>query len=106
MQIEQRFVADLDRRDLSAWFDNTTPEDVGQLGYWVGYRIAKAYFQNTPDRERAIREMIRMANANDFLADTGWHPGIELNQSDLGRSAVGIESFPLGGPHSDRVADD
>jgi outer membrane protein assembly factor BamB len=77
-QIEERFAADLDKRELSAWFDNTTPDDVGQLGYWVGYRIAKAYYQNAPDKRAAIREMIQMTDASEFLARSGWHPGIVL----------------------------
>lgn len=79
LEIEQNFATDMNQRDLSAWFDNTTAEDVGQLGYWVGYRIAKAYYQNTPDREDAIREMIQMTDPHEFLARSGWRPGIELN---------------------------
>ena len=79
MLIEQRFAAHLDQRDLSAWFDNTTMEDVGQLGYWVGYRIAKAYYANAPDQQAAIGEMIKMTDAHAFLAKSGWRPGIELN---------------------------
>lgn len=78
-EIETRFAADLDRTDLSAWFDNTTAEDPGQLGYWVGYRIAKAYYRNAPDRRVAIREMIRMTNARDFLARSGWQPGTAMD---------------------------
>jgi hypothetical protein len=79
LEIEERFTADLDRTDLSAWFDNTTKEDVGQLGYWVGYRIAKAYFSNAPDPQAAIGEMIRMTDAHDFLAKSGWRPGLALD---------------------------
>ena len=79
LDIEERFAADLDRTDLSAWFDNTTPEEVGQLGYWVGYRIAKAYFTDAADPQAAIREMIRMTDAHDFLARSGWRPGLALD---------------------------
>jgi hypothetical protein len=78
-EIETRFAADADKKDLSAWVDNTTPEDVGQLGYWVGYRIAKAYYQNAPDKREAVREMIEMTDPRAFLAKSGWHPGIVLN---------------------------
>lgn len=76
--IESKFAADLDKADLSAWFDNTTDEDVGQLGYWTGYRIAKSYFQNSRDKRAAIREMIQMTDPEAFLARSGWHPGITL----------------------------
>lgn len=79
LEIEQRFAAGMDQRDLSAWFDNTTAEDVGQLGYWVGYRIAKAYYQKTSDPKDAIREMVRMTDPHAFLARSGWRPGLELH---------------------------
>jgi len=77
LEIEERFAGDLDRRDLSAWFDNTTKEDVGQLGYWVGYRIAKTYYLNAPDQQAALREMIRMTDAQNFLSRSGWKPGLD-----------------------------
>lgn len=78
LEIEEKFAAELHQRDLSAWFDNTTATDFGQLGYWVGYRIAKTYYLNAADRQAAIRDMIRMTDTADFLAKSGWRPGIVL----------------------------
>jgi hypothetical protein len=80
LEIETRFAADVDKTDLSDWLDNTTSESVGQLGYWVGYRIAHAYYQHTPDKRAAIREMIQMTDARAFLARSGWYPGIRLQR--------------------------
>jgi len=77
-EIETRFAGDLDKTDLSAWFDNTTEEDVGQLGYWVGYRIVRAYYQNAPHKAAAIREMLHITNAHAFLQRSGWRPGMVL----------------------------
>jgi len=79
LTIETRFAADLDKTDLSAWFDNTTADDPGQLGYWVGYRIAKSYYQQAADKRAAIRELIQATDAHAILARSGWHPGIVLN---------------------------
>jgi hypothetical protein len=79
LEIETRFAADLDKRDLSAWFDNTTTDDVGQLGYWTGYRIAQAYYRNAPDKAAAVREMLQQRDAHEFLARSGWRPGIALD---------------------------
>jgi hypothetical protein len=79
LEIETRFAADLDKTDLSAWFDNTTEDDPGQLGYWVGYRIAKAYYRNAPDKRAAIRELIEAPDAHALLEKSGWHPGIVLD---------------------------
>lgn len=80
LEIERRFAADLDKLDLSAWFDNTTAENVGQLGYWAGYRIAKSYYQNAPDKRAAIREMIQMSDPHAFLVRSGWRPGVVLDR--------------------------
>jgi hypothetical protein len=79
-EIEQRFAADVDKTDLGDWVDNTTADDVGQLGYWVGYRIAKAFHQRAPDKRLAIRQMIELTDAHAFLAASGWHPAIALDR--------------------------
>lgn len=78
-EIETRFAASIDSKDLSAWVDNTTAVEVGQLGYWVGYRIAKAYYRRAPDKRAAFRAMIEMTDARAFLTASGWSPGLELN---------------------------
>jgi hypothetical protein len=75
-EIENKFAADKDNRDLSAWFDNTTAENVGQLGYWVGYRIARSYYQQASDKRSAIREMLQVSDAQALLEKSGWHPGM------------------------------
>ena len=77
-EIETRFAADLDKTDLSDWAYNATPQTPGDLGYWVGYRIAKAYYRNAPDKRRALREILEMDDARAFLAKSGWYPGIRL----------------------------
>ena len=76
--IESRFAADVEKTDLSDWLDNTTPTQVGELGYWVGYRIVKAYYQNARDEHAAIREIITMRDPRAFFAASGWYPGIAL----------------------------
>jgi hypothetical protein len=78
LEIEIRFAADIDKTDLSDWAYNATPDTPGDLGYWVGYRIAKAYYRNAPDKRQALREILEMDDAKDFLARSGWHPGIDL----------------------------
>ncbi|MFC4762923.1 DUF2268 domain-containing putative Zn-dependent protease [Dyella koreensis] len=77
-EIEARFAADTDKTDLSDWFDNTTADKLGDLGYWVGYRIVKSYYQHAPDKRRAIREIIQMHDPHAFLDKSGWHPGVVL----------------------------
>ncbi len=76
--IETKFAADVDKTDLSDWLDNTTPEKLGDLGYWVGYRITKSYFQHASNKRAAVREIIQMSDPHTFLIKSGWYPGIVL----------------------------
>lgn len=72
--LEAAFLADQDKTDLSAWLYNGTLTKQGDLGYWVGYRIVKAYYVHARDKSRALREILEMKDAKAFLADSGWSP--------------------------------
>lgn len=73
-EIERAFLEDISKTDLSAWFYNGpgTAERPGDLGYWVGYRIAKQFYQRAPDKLAAVRELIVMNDAQDILRRSGW----------------------------------
>jgi Predicted Zn-dependent protease (DUF2268) len=77
-EIESAFVADEDSTDLSKWLDNSTFDKPGDLGYWVGYRIVKSYYQHAADKRQALREIIEVTDPKMFLAKSGWYPGIVL----------------------------
>jgi uncharacterized protein YjaZ len=77
-EIETQFVADEDKTDLSQWIDNGTLTDPGDLGYWVGYRIVKSYYDHAADKRKALREILEMRDPKAFLANSGWYPGIRL----------------------------
>lgn len=71
-EIEAAFFRQRASTDLSAWFFNSTAEEPADLGYWVGYRIAKSHYRNTSDKQRALREIITASDAEAFLAASGW----------------------------------
>jgi hypothetical protein len=75
--IETAFAADEDKTDLSQWLNNGTPDKPGDLGYWVGYRIVKAYYEHASDKRVAFREILQMTDPHAFLAKSGWVPGAE-----------------------------
>ena len=79
-EIESAFVADVDKKDLSDWVNNSTLEEPRDLGYWVGYRIVKAYYQHASDKRQAFRAILEMQDSTtqDFFAKSGWYPGIQL----------------------------
>jgi hypothetical protein len=77
-EIESAFVTDEDKTDLSQWLNNGTPDKPGDLGYWVGYRVVKSYYQHATDKRRALREILEMTDPHAFLARSGWYPGMHL----------------------------
>lgn len=77
-EIESAFLTDEDHTDLSKWLDNSSSDKLGDLGYWVGYRIVKSYYQHASDKRRALREIIGMTDPKAFLAKSEWFPGIKL----------------------------
>lgn len=80
-EIERDFPADVDAKaEGSRWVYNGqgTPERPGDLGYWVGYRIAKAYYVNAKDKRAAVRELVALRDPKDILVRSGWTPGLRL----------------------------
>ncbi|MGH7696659.1 MAG: DUF2268 domain-containing putative Zn-dependent protease [Gemmatimonadaceae bacterium] len=75
--IWQAFKADMDRTDISRWLYNqqsSTPDWPGDLGYFVGYRIAKAFYDRASDKSAAIRDIIQVRDASVFLEQSGYAP--------------------------------
>lgn len=44
------------------------------FGYHVGHRIAKALYDRSPDKRRAIGEILRFTDAKAVLAASGYSP--------------------------------
>lgn len=75
-EIERRFAAQMNSTDFSPWLYGGpgTPQAPGDLGYWVGYRIAKAFYDRASDKRAAIQQMLEATDALAFLKASGWQP--------------------------------
>jgi len=75
--IGEAFLAQLDSHDLKPWLYNGvgTPEHPGDLGYWVGYCIAKDYYRQARDKRAALRTLLELKDPHQILRDSGWQPG-------------------------------
>lgn len=73
-EIDARFLADADKADLGDWLYNGvgTPEKPGDLGYWVGYRIAKAYYDRASDKRAALKTLLELKDPKAVLLQSGW----------------------------------
>jgi uncharacterized protein YjaZ len=91
--VESQFVADENETDLSRWIDNGSLTEPGDLGYWVGYRIVRSYYQHAANKRQAVRDIIEMKDPKAFLARSGWYPGVRLAATEAGSgSTIATES--------------
>lgn len=46
----------------------TTDGKPADMAYWIGKRIAEAYYHNAEDKSLALRELVGFSNANEILS--------------------------------------
>ena len=73
------FKSQMHGTDVSRWLYNqgtstATPTRPGDLGYFIGYRIAEAYYMKQADKIAALRDIIEIKDADAFLAASGYAP--------------------------------
>jgi len=71
------FQAQRNGTDISQWLynqGNPPPGRPGDLGYFIGYRIAQAYYARTTAKTQALRDIIEVRDAPAFLAASGYNP--------------------------------
>lgn len=85
-RIERDFLTAAHGTDTSAWLYNGagTAAKPGDLGYWVGYRITRAYYAQAHDKRQAIADILAIDNdtADDFLKRSGWTPASDCVSAD------------------------
>lgn len=72
------FRTEMNGQDVSRWLYNqgtATVDRPGDLGYFIGYRICKAYYDAASDKAAAIRDIIQVkGGATTFLTRSGYNP--------------------------------
>jgi hypothetical protein len=63
------FRAEMGGTDLSKWMYNgfKIKDRPGDLGYYVGYKISRAYYRNAKDKRQAIRDVLNIKDFNEFF---------------------------------------
>jgi hypothetical protein len=71
------FKTEMRGTNISRWLYNqgsTTADRPGDLGYFIGYRIAEAFYNRTADKALAVRAIIEVSNSDLFLTQSGYSP--------------------------------
>jgi hypothetical protein len=68
--------ANLCSTDMSKWLYNgqRSTDRPGDLGYYMGYRIARSYYEQSTDKRQAIIDMIEMTLPMQFLQKSKYAP--------------------------------
>lgn len=74
-EILQRFRAECHGTDNSAWLYDAATAALRQwprdMGYWVGYQIARGYYDAAPDKRVAIRELLEATDFEEIFRRSG-----------------------------------
>jgi len=57
----------MNKKDYTGWLYSTTEGRPNDLGYWMGYKITKAYYDGMPDKQKAIYDILNIKNFETFL---------------------------------------
>lgn len=78
-EVRKRFEADMGKTDWNDWLYNSSKNvfGVSDMGYFVGYEIAKSFYDRASDKRAAIRTMIELEYGSttavqDFIAKSGY----------------------------------
>jgi Bacterial Ig-like domain len=93
-KVRQAFASHMFNIDYGFWLYNDVENEFGlrDLGYYVGYTIAEAYYNRAEDKTKAIKEMIEV-DANDeqalaaYVDQSGYfNRSVELLKQDYEKS--------------------
>lgn len=67
------FQQEMNGTDYGKWLYNGNIKDrPDQLGYWMGYQIAEAYYERAKDKQLAIRELLNIQDFRALLEASGY----------------------------------
>lgn len=85
----EEFQSVMDQNDYAGWLYDSSqvPKRPADLGYWMGYRIACAYYRKADDQTEALKTLLRLSNAHTVLeqsqVDTDFRSGDTRCRSPL-----------------------
>jgi hypothetical protein len=73
-ELWEEFQKDMNGTDWKTWLytskDKSRPKD---LGYWMGYKITRSYYNNTQNKSKAISNILHIRDYRKFLADSKYN---------------------------------
>lgn len=58
--------------NYDGWLYSPSPGRPNDLGYWMGYKITRAYYDKAKNKQQAIRDILTIKDEKKFLKDSGY----------------------------------
>ncbi len=73
-QLWMEFQTEMNNTDLSNWLFNggSSVGRPGDLGYYIGFKIAEHFFDNQPNQTEALAQLMEIRDAQEFLELSGY----------------------------------
>jgi hypothetical protein len=68
-ELWEEFKQEMNGKSLTNWLYNSShaKDRPADLGYYIGYKICEAYYQNAANKKQAIKDILEIADFNQFL---------------------------------------
>ena len=75
-ELWQQFRADMNTDKVRNWMYNgvTSKDRPGDLGYFVGYKIARAYYDRAKNKRQAVKDILEIKDFQKFFEASGYDP--------------------------------
>ena len=60
-------------------YNPSSDKKPGDLGYYLGYKIVKTYYNNSKDKKRAIYDILNITDFDLFLKQSQYIMGLNAN---------------------------
>lgn len=72
-ELWREFQQNLNRTETKGWlYEGSSADRVADLGYFLGYRISQAYYEQAKDKKQAIAGILQVSDFNEFLKTSGY----------------------------------
>jgi hypothetical protein len=66
-ELWNEFKERMNKKDYTGWLYGSSKDRPNDLGYWMGYKITKAYYDLASDKKIAVKEILNIKDFNKFL---------------------------------------
>jgi hypothetical protein len=71
-ELWNEFKERMNRDDYTGWLYGASPDRPNDLGYWMGYQITKAYYDQSTDQKKAVKEILNIKDFARFLEQSNY----------------------------------